>query len=421
MSLDVSFTDAPDGTRRVAAADIAFGGDESKLTGYAGVNVHGKIASLPLSEWVSLLQNASREPDVGMTDLPIRFDVDIGELGFLGQRVKTVQLHGAKHAAGWNIGVESPEVAGGIEIPPDPAKGGIKLQFDRVWLAPLDGPQQKYSIDPSRVPALTLDCGSFRYGDIDLGRAGIVTRPTDGGLHLESLTFRKQDISITAHGDWSLQNGLHQSLFDIAVRGDSLGSLLANFGYTRTTIDGGASIIDIEARWAGMPSDFTLEKLSGTLRLKVSAGRLLDIDPGGSGRLFGLLSLQTLPRRLSLDFADLFEKGFAFDSIDGLFELEGGNAYTNSLLMNGPSAKIDVSGRTGLAEQDYDQQVIVTPALSSSIPVASALFGPAGVGVGAAIFLGQKMFKSLPKQVDRFLSRQYSITGTWDNPLVERI
>ncbi|HJP37201.1 MAG TPA: AsmA-like C-terminal region-containing protein, partial [Gammaproteobacteria bacterium] len=104
-----------------------------------------------------------------------------------------------------------------------------------------------------------------------------------------------------------------------------------------------------------------------------------------------------------------------------VFELDRGNAYTNSLLMNGPSARIDISGRTGLADQDYDQRVTVTPALSNTIPVASALFGPAGIGVGAVIYLGQKMFKSIPEQVDKFLSREYSITGPWEQPVIERI
>ena len=148
-------------------------------------------------------------------------------------------------------------------------------------------------------------------------------------------------------------------------------------------------------------------------------GRLLSVEPG-SGRLFGLLSLQELPRRLSLDFADLFAKGFAFDKIEGWFKLEQGNAYTNSLYMEGPSAKVEVSGRTGLLTQDYDQRAFVTPALSASLPIAGALFGPAGVGVGAALYLGQQVFKEVPQQVDRFLRTEYTITGSWREPKVEK-
>jgi len=124
---------------------------------------------------------------------------------------------------------------------------------------------------------------------------------------------------------------------------------------------------------------------------------------------------------LSLDFDDLFRKGFAFDSIEGAFEIDNGNAYTNSLLMSGPSARIDVSGRTGLEAKDYDQRVVVTPALSDTLPLAGALFGPIGAGAGAVFFLGQKLFKGIPDQIDRILSREYVVTGTWDDPSIEKI
>jgi len=117
----------------------------------------------------------------------------------------------------------------------------------------------------------------------------------------------------------------------------------------------------------------------------------------------------------------LFKEGLAFDRIEGLFELERGDAYTNNLSMEGPSARIDVSGRTGLVEQDYDQIVTVTPQFANSLPVASAFFGPPGVGVGAVLYLGQKIFKTIPDQIDRMLSRQYAVTGPWNAPIVERI
>jgi uncharacterized protein YhdP len=151
----------------------------------------------------------------------------------------------------------------------------------------------------------------------------------------------------------------------------------------------------------------------------VRKGQLLDIEPG-SGRLFGLLSVQTLPRRLSFDFADLYRKGYAFDRIEGWFRLEGGNAYTNTLFMEGPSSRVEVRGRIGLAARDYDQRATVTPALSKSIPLASAVFGPAGIGAGAAIYLGQQVFNEVPEQMDKFLQQEYTIKGPWDKPEVAK-
>ena len=88
--------------------------------------------------------------------------------------------------------------------------------------------------------------------------------------------------------------------------------------------------------------------------------------------------------------------------------------------MDGPAAHIEIAGRTGLGAQDYDQRATVTPALSSSLPLAGALFGPAGIGVGAALYLGQQVLPEIPRQVDRLLSREYRITGSWQDPHIEK-
>ena len=154
--------------------------------------------------------------------------------------------------------------------------------------------------------------------------------------------------------------------------------------------------------------------------MDIGKGRFIDINPS-TGRLFGLLSLQTLPRRLSLDFSDLFGKGLAFDNIEGRFDLENGDAYTNNLAMTGPSVNINISGRTGLVQQDYDQIATVTPKVTDSLPVASALFGPIGIGVGAVIFLASEIFQSLPGKIDTLLRKQYTITGAWNDPQVTKI
>ena len=116
----------------------------------------------------------------------------------------------------------------------------------------------------------------------------------------------------------------------------------------------------------------------------------------------------------------MFSKGLVFDSVTGDFSIETGDAFTNNLFLTGPSANIAISGRTGLSRQDYDQVVTVTPQVADSLPVASALFGPIGLGVGAVIFLASEVFDSIPKQIDKFLRYQYTITGSWDSPVIER-
>lgn len=410
---------AADRVTRITGADVAFGAGENAAPVQDGIYLHGKIDTLPLNEWAVLLKDAA-QPRVAASALPLSFDLKIATLRTLGQSFADVEMHGYRDPDAWRITMQSARAAGAITVPNELGTAPLTLNFERLWLEKVESAGKTGAIDPRRMPAFVLACSSFKYGSIDLGQAALATERIADGQRLQSLLFRNAAFQLQATGTWLISGDHHQSQFNIQLEGESIGEVLQTFGYDAAAMKGGRTQIDVEAAWLGTPADFTLARLDGKLQLRVNKGRFLDIEPGG-GRLFGLMSLQMLPRRLSLDFADLFQKGFAYDRIEGWFELERGNAYTNSLMMEGPSARVEVSGRTGLAEHDYDQRAIVTPALSQSIPLASALFGPAGIGVGAAIYLGQKMFKGIPEQVDRFLRRQYSITGSWDKPVVEKL
>ena len=124
-----------------------------------------------------------------------------------------------------------------------------------------------------------------------------------------------------------------------------------------------------------------------------------------------LLNLSALQRRLTLDFCDIFKKGFSFDSIEGDFLLDSGDAYTNNFVMKGPSAIIEIYGRIGIYDESFDQLVIVTPKIASTLPLAGILAG--GPAVGAALFLAEKL---VGKQFDRITQVEYLVTGSWSDP-----
>ena len=420
VDLEFAQTKRADGTFDTQRAEIVFGEKNPVFSGRPGLSASGRIGRLPINEWAAFGRSVANTMAGGKNSLPMQFDVRIDTLEILGRIYTDADLAGVKSDADWQVRITSPQLQGMVTVPRDDPARPLRLDFERLWLTAKTDEQSTNRIDPKTIPPLELTAESLRFGEIDLGQAILSTSQRPDGLKLERLHFEQPGFELEGSGDWILQGDAHQSRIHLNVDGDTLAGLLARFQYAVANIDGGATGMEIDAAWDGMPSEFALEKLQGSFSLEVDEGRFLDIDPGG-GRLFGLLSLQTLPRRLSLDFNDLFRKGFAFDRIEGAFELDHGNAYTNSLLMNGPAARIDISGRTGLADQDYDQRVTVTPALSDSIPVAGAFFGPAGIGVGAVLYLGQKMFKSIPEQVDKFLSREYSITGGWSQPVIERI
>ena len=173
-------------------------------------------------------------------------------------------------------------------------------------------------------------------------------------------------------------------------------------------IEGGNTKARLVGAWNGSPGQFALAKIDGTLEVNVGKGRILDVEPG-AGRLFGLISFSSIPRRLALDFSDFFRSGFAFDSIVGSFALRNGDAHTQDLVLKGPSADIDIRGRTGLAQRDYDQNLHVVPHVGSVLPWVGAIAGgPAGAAAGLVV---QNV---LP--IKRAASARYKVQGSWEKP-----
>jgi uncharacterized protein YhdP len=167
--------------------------------------------------------------------------------------------------------------------------------------------------------------------------------------------------------------------------------------------------------WPGPPGIAALGRLSGRLELSAANGQLTAVEPG-AGRVFSLMSLTHLPRRLALDFDDLTGEGLAFDRLSGSFRLTNGDAYTDNVTLRGSAAEIGLAGHANLRDRTYDQTVVVTGQLGASLGVAGALAG--GPAVGAALLLFSQIFKEPLKGVTR---GYYRITGSWDDPQVRRI
>jgi len=176
---------------------------------------------------------------------------------------------------------------------------------------------------------------------------------------------------------------------------------------------GGKTKATLTGSWPGSPGDFSLSTMGGNLHVDVGEGRLLDVEPGGSGRVLGLISLAEIPRRLSLDFSDFFAKGFAFNLARGDFVFNEGRARTDNLRIDGPAAEIRVSGTTGLREETYDQRVEVLPKAGGILPALGLITaGPAGAAVGA---MAQAVLQKPLKQTTRVV---YHVSGSWKQPKV---
>jgi uncharacterized protein YhdP len=262
------------------------------------------------------------------------------------------------------------------------------------------------------VPSLDLQIEDFRYGGLRLGAVTVAATHLEDGFRLDRFEGGTKLFTYTAQGHSRQSDSVDDSSLAEQLNIPRLAPALRQMG-AGDAVRAMDVEITSEVTWeGGLRSDW-LEAIAGTATLRMAKGTLPAVEPG-AGRVFGLLSLQALPRRLKLDFSDVFRQGLSFDSISGDFELRGGDAWTKNLVLRGPTVNIAIVGRTGLVERDYDQTAVISTDFGITLPVAGAVV--AGPAVGAALYvLSEVLNKPLRAQLG------YRITGPWDDPQVERV
>ncbi len=401
---------------RLTRGNLRFGGATAKLPKAPGLLVDGRLAKLHIDPWLALVKsgNTASLPPIALQGL------QIGRLRYGDTLLEEVTLDAKGEKNGWDGRIDSKTITGNVHIPLPLKHGPVILRLDRLDLAIdpdnlADIPQSDPTAwtDPRTLPGIDLQSKQLLLNGSPYGPLEMVTRHTPDGLELEKISINSDRLDFAGHGEWIVFNGRSQTAIDFKMETESLGKLLKHLGFA-PNLQGAPATVDASLRWSGNPRQFSSTDLNGRLKMELKKGRFLEVEPG-LGRVFGLLNLGALQRRLTLDFSDLFKKGFSFDLIEGSFLLDEGDAYSNNLHIEGPAADIDISGRIGLVDHDFDQHATVTPKLTASLPVAGAIAG--GPAVGAAIYLAQKIFG---KQVDKATSTQYLITGSWDNPSITK-
>ena len=412
----------PDGS--IERLDINLGDGFRTGPAGAGLNLTGQTGILQFDAWRDTLAFFTPEQGDGtgfFSSAKINAELETGLLNVLNQPFKDSSIQASRLNGDWRVAVQGESLEGELFLPKHPSpENRVEVNLDKLALRKTGKDRSAGAADPKKMPPIRAEVADFTYGDHELGSMQLTAAPTANGLSIEEIGFATPEMTITGSGLWNKPLNLSRSVFNIQVEAGKLHKMLAAFGYDDTAIKAGKTKIAIDAGWDGGPHEFSLEKLAGTFDIRVKKGQLLEVSPA-AGRLFGLLSIQTLPRRLTLDFTDLFGKGLAFDKITGGFNIANGNAYTNNLHLTGPSADVLISGRTGLTDQDYDQLVTVTPQFANNLPLASALLGPVGIGVGAVLYLADNMFGLIDNNINKMLSYQYTITGNWHDPKIEKV
>jgi uncharacterized protein (TIGR02099 family) len=416
---------------RVLAGSVGLGAPAPKLG--TGVQATANVARLDTDAWrVALRQlglTGSGSGPGGAADdsnpyLPTRVALRAGELTGGSRRLTRATVEASRTDAGWRASVDADQLAGHLEWQPAAAAAPARVmaRLARLALPPAEVARVEDLLDDAdaAMPSLDIVVDDFELRGKRLGRVEIEaqSRVTGAGAasqwRLTRLALAVPEARLAATGQWTPGGPAQRSVLDFRLDVSDSGALLERLG-TPQAIRGGKGRLQGQVSWMGSPLSFDLASLGGDMRLDVDAGQFLKAD-GGAAKLLGVLNLQALPRRLALDFRDVFQEGFAFDSIEGNVRIERGVASTNNLRMRGVQAAVLMEGEADLRRETQDLRVIVVPEVNAgTASLAYAVINPA-VGIGtflAQIFLRRPLMEAA--------TREFHVSGAWVDPQVRRV
>jgi len=384
----------------------------------SGIALTASLSSLNLDAWRGLLTGIGTEgstPADGGTALPVTtylvpdmVSLRAGELTFAERTIENAALGVSRSRNGWQFSVSSDEIAGRASWEDPLSERGAGKLSARLT---------KLRIEPNMASDMTEILSGRRPAFTELPGLDIMVENSIGPgreWRISRLVINNPDATLRATGKWLVSSSDSQSSMNYELDIHDAGKLLDRVGFEKT-LRGGKGRMEGDFSWKGSPTSFDFPTLSGNLSLKLGSGQFLKADPGVA-KLLGVMSLQSLPRRLTLDFRDIFSEGFQFDSIASTASIARGVLKTDSFKMRGVNAVVLMDGTVDLNEESQNLSVVVIPELNAG--GASVVYGLAvNPVIGLGSFLAQLFLRNPLSQA---LTQEYQITGPWKDPVIKK-
>ncbi|MBV8680666.1 MAG: TIGR02099 family protein [Aquitalea sp.] len=378
-----------------------------------------------LQAWVEAINATPDGPAAGLAgkslELPLQIELDSPQVDGWGGALHKVSasLSNRRIRNGWSLDVRASELSGSIDYLTE----GSGLLRANLAYAVLKPPEKSDSsqvdaeaalVDKGDWPELDIHIGDLVYQNKTVGKLDLRARREGRDWLLNPLRLQAAEGSLQGSARVRRGEGGKEVQAHYRLESSDVGKLLARIGLQDTFRKGEGSLSGTMS-WPGGLFDVSASQLSGDMVLALKNGRFAKVDPGVA-RLLGVLSLQSLSRRVKLDFTDVFSDGFAFDSIEGNAKVSKGVFVSDNVHLKGPAADVFIRGQVNLANETQDVRVKVQPHLAESVALAAgaALLNPV---VGVAALAAQKV---LQDPVGKILSVDYVITGSFANPRIDK-
>lgn len=421
------------------ATNLVLGSGSFKISPVVGHQAQVRTDKLNLDEWLALLGHSSdaqtassqqQKAEAVEIPLPERVDVNVAELTLGGIDWHDVNFDARKKNLTWYMSLDSQEAKGEASYL-QPYDLSVVLERLHVYIPELENKQKSETSlfrgqeegaslisDFDRefhdlMPNLTLNIDDFWLQGYKVGKLTMDLQRTGDQLEWKQLTLQSGNNKVAIQGAWSLTDTSSHTNFNLDMQGQNNSELMERFGIS-SGIQQAPFELSGNIDWDGAPWSMRVDTLKGNIKTKLGKGMVSDVS--GAARLLGLFSLDSIIRKMQLDFSDVFDKGMAFNSISGSGEIRNGIFVTNDIKMDAVAGEMKIKGMANLNTRMVDAEVNFTPDITSGIPVLTAF----AVTPQTALYV-LAITTVLSPVVEVFTQVDYEVKGPLDSPTVKEL
>ncbi len=382
------------------------------------------------SPWLPIIQSftakselaTEAEPVVASTSFfppLVSIEANFNELDLMGQALNDLHFNAAPTEHSWRFDATSEQFDGRIDFYPDWVKQGLKIVSSKLYLSPdaKTDATAHYKSDTvlANLPPLAVDVDDFRMFDRPMGHLVLQATPKDNTYNIQTLSMTTDEVKLRGNGTWSITDGESLTSFSLTLDATKFDHLSKQLGFDPGLKDAPTAVTG-EISWSGAPYAFSLQTLNGQVGFELGKGHLSEVSDKGA-RIFSLFSLDSLLRKLSLDFSDVFGKGLYFDSFTGTLKLDNGVVKTTDTEMKAVAGNMRVRGYTNLMSESLNYDIRFVPKLASSVPTV-VLLSTGGWTLGLGAFALTKVLEPVIEVISEI---RFRLTGTMSEPKLEEL
>ncbi|KUJ75722.1 hypothetical protein AVO42_10580 [Thiomicrospira sp. XS5] len=345
------------------------------------------------------------------------------------KRVDVLDYHLKNVTAGWQSVAGSPYVELQIHNPNmdmvinQTSPNDYSVALDKLTLkvdakkpeeTRVEPPCPKEGVKPQENTKIIFRGKNIQINDRQLSRADFVLLDSASEMLINDIVVQPKQLKEPFRGSFRYDKSKNRSFLKASIKSKDAEDLI-DFVGIRKGFKGNYAWFEANLQWPGSYACMSKTRLAGNLEFEFKDGVIKDAEPG-IARVLGLLSFESLARRLKLNIQDVTDAGLAYDDIKGKATFKQGTVDLTELDLKAPAAKAQVSGQIDLVKSELDLSARITPAIGSTLPAIAAISGVATPLAGLAAYA---LMKLVPIVNEDLVTYRYEVTGTFENPKIK--